>query len=278
MSRVEFNLPVSAVNVRGLAEAAERYARSGNEACRPSSNLLPPDEHVLAFETIVVRFRIGRALSKTQSAEDSEVGVFEILNSQDLCVGEVMTTYGRARFRRGSNDFLTISWGLSLQHAETHDAYIPCWRFSSKGSKKSFRSLFNDDDALARLMGEDMAGHVAPLFLNPLLQKYSRYIPKETILKYGSAGTPSMSGSKLCEKVYFAQKGQPRPRSLWTVVNVMLVDWNGHLVRCAGVGKVIMGAWRESRTPLQEVISALGTKTGDMLILGIRALASWMRT
>ena len=253
--RVKFSLPVSAVGIPGLTKVAESYAHSGNEDWRPSPGLLPPNQYVLAFGTVVVRFRIGRALSESFSDQDCEVGAFELLNSNDECVGEVITTYGRARLRHGSNDFLTVSWGLSLQHAEIHDNYTPRWRFSSKARKKSVRASWLGDDketGLARLKGVDSPA--APLFYNPLMAKYSRYIPKEVILKYGSHEKTGPSGSELGEQIYLAKKGQPRPRSLWTVVNLMLVDWDGHLARRAGVGKVIIGAWMEKRNPQREVI------------------------
>lgn len=256
MKRIRFNLPVSAFNVPGLKKAAENYARSGYEDWRPNRELIPPDQHVLAFETVVVKFRIGSALSERLSGRQSEVGVFELLNSDNKCVGEVITTYGRARRRRGSNEFLTISWSLSLAHAEIDDAYIPRWRFNSKADKKSFRSLFNDDEdtCLAHLMGTEIG--FAPIFLGSLVQKYSRYMPKETVLKFESSSKPTVSASELCTQVYYAQKGQPRPRSLWTVVNLMLVDFDGHVARRAGVGKVILGAWREEWNIPEEVILA----------------------
>ncbi len=178
----------------------------------------------------------------------------KLLNSHKECVGEIITTHGRARLRRDSNDFLTISWGLSLQYAEIHDSYIPRWRFSSKAGKNSIRAIFNDDydTCLDRLMTTEIG--FAPIFLEPWIQKYSRYIPKETMLVLESTERPNVSGSQLFHEVYFAQKGQPRPRSLWTVVNLMLVDWDGHLARRAGVGKVIIRAWHEKWNQPQEVI------------------------
>jgi hypothetical protein len=52
------------------------------------------------------------------------------------------------------------------------------------------------------------------------------------------------------------KEGEVRPRSLWPVVNLILVDWDGNMVRRAGVGKVIMKAWREAWSLPREVIFA----------------------
>ncbi|KAK5270382.1 hypothetical protein LTR99_005765 [Exophiala xenobiotica] len=266
-NRIETNLPFSTLNLPGLPEVREVYFKSGNSNWRPSPDSLPPDQQVLTFQTSVVRFRIGRPVYSRLAPSDSEVGVFEVLSYEGECVGEVITTYGRARRgHRGSgrDDFLTISWGLSLQYAKIHPAYIPRWRFNSKADKKSFRARWNDKDdrGLIHLIKNEVGlGPAASQFV----QRYSQYMPKALLLNLEPKKDPSRltGGSQLCHRLYFAKKGQARPRSLWSVVNLILVDWedntstkNRLVARRAGVGKVIMTAWQEEwvRSPPRGVV------------------------
>ncbi|KAJ9504305.1 hypothetical protein H2202_000361 [Exophiala xenobiotica] len=255
-SRIEANLPFSALNFSDVPKVRKAYFKSSNLKWRPSPNSLPPDQHVLAFQTSVVRFRIGRPVHARLSSSDSEVGVFEVLNYEGECVGEVITTYGRARRgHRGSgrDDFLTISCGLSLQYAKIHPAHIPRWRFNSKADKKSSRALWNDEDdrgLIDLIESEDGLSSMA----SKLVHRYSQYMPKALLLNLETPKKdPSLltGGSRLCHKLYFAKEGQPWPRSLWSVVHLVLVDWddntkkNRRVARRAGVGKVIMSAWQE---------------------------------
>ena len=79
-------------------------------------------------------------------------------------------------------------------------------------------------------------------------------MPKKALLKLESTEKPNISRSQLFHEVYFAKTGPPRPQSLWAVVNVMLVDWDGNFAHRTGVGKVIIGIWWEKRIERQEVI------------------------
>ena len=58
----------------------------------------------------------------------------------------------------------------------------------------------------------------------------------------------------LGDDAFFAKRGQPQPRSLWPIINVIMVDWDGHMARRAGVGKVILKAWQEEWNPPREVV------------------------
>jgi hypothetical protein len=262
--QIRFNLPVSAFNLRNsdkdsiiqrLIEVAERYAKSGEKNWKPSVELVPEDKHVLVFETVVVKFRIGRSLYRRMTDHDDEAGIFELLNSDGECVGEIRVTHGRARRQRSAEDFLTISWGLSLQNAQVHSAYIPCWNFNSRAKGNSgFWEVWNElsDKASGSLLDADFG--FMPV-AESLVQKYGRYMPKSLKLDI-EARKEQHTASELLFQVYHAEKGMARPRSLWPVVNLILVDWDGNMVRRAGVGKVIMKAWQEVWSPPREVIFA----------------------
>jgi hypothetical protein len=258
--RVKFNLPVSAFNfgdlkIQDLIDAADRYVGFGGKNWKPSAELVPEDKYVLVFETVVVKFRIGRSLYRRMTDHDDEAGIFELLNSDGQCVGEIRVTHGRARRRRSAEDFLTISWGLSLQNAEVHSAYIPRWEFNSRArSNSTFWKVWNkhSDKAFEKIMSTDI-GLVS--IVEPLVQKYGRYMPKSLKL-HVEAREEQHKASQLFFQVYTAEKGTARPRSLWPVVNLILVDWDGNMARRAGVGKVIMKAWQEAHSPPREVIFA----------------------
>ncbi|KAF2251496.1 HET-domain-containing protein [Trematosphaeria pertusa] len=100
MARIHFDLPISALNLPGphqsrfipeLIQLAERYAKSGNESWRPSVERIPGDSHTLAFETVVVRFYIGKSISpRTHQSDD--VGIFELTNSRGENVDDKKVT------------------------------------------------------------------------------------------------------------------------------------------------------------------------------------------
>jgi hypothetical protein len=262
--QVKFSLPFSTFNlgdydkshiIEGLIGMTEKYAKSGRENWKPSVALVPNDKEVLVFETVVVKFWIGRSLHRRMTDNDDEAGIFELLNSDGECVGEIRVTHGRVRRQRSAEDFLTISWGLSLQHAGVHSAYIPRWGFNSRAKSNSrFWKIWNDmsDKASGSLMFTDVG--FMPL-AESLVQKYGRYLPKSLKMDM-EAREEKNTASRFLLEVYSAEKGEARPRSLWPIVNLILVDWDGNIARRAGVGKVIMKAWQEAWSLPREVIFA----------------------
>jgi hypothetical protein len=119
---IKFNLPLNAFNLgrsakgrdfmEGGTTMAERFAKAGKDEWKPSKELIPREKQVLVFQTVVVKFRIGRFLSRRTTDHDDEVGIFELLNWNDECVGEIIVTHGRARHLRDSEDFLNDLLGL----------------------------------------------------------------------------------------------------------------------------------------------------------------------
>jgi hypothetical protein len=51
-----------------------------------------------------------------------------------------------------------------------------------------------------------------------------------------------------------AEEGESLPRELWPVVNLLLVECDGRIAHRVGVGKVMMNAWADQRTPVQKMI------------------------
>ena len=64
---------------------------------------------------------------------------------------------------------------------------------------------------------------------------------------------------KFADALFTAQKGEPRPKFLWSTVNMILVEWDGAIARRVGIGRVIFDAWLMARGLLsmsEEVILA----------------------
>jgi Heterokaryon incompatibility protein (HET) len=214
----------------------------------PSRGALAAPSPALLFESTIVSFCIGAIIQGRYNAPGDEVGVFELLDASKLCVGEVWTTHGVARYL-GSKfaNFLSLSWSLRISFANIHPKYLPRWRHttgvsstSEEGKQYIRREKYFNDGLLG--IGETFTS-----------QFLGWSIPEEW--KAG-ARTKSKDGSagKLFHAVSTAEEGEPLPRSLWAVVNLILVDWDGRTARRLGVGKVIMSAWEDAKTPAQEVI------------------------
>ena len=52
---------------------------------------------------------------------------------------------------------------------------------------------------------------------------------------------------KFVDALFTAKKGQPRPKFLWSTVNLILIERDGPIARRVGVGKVIFNAWLLAR-------------------------------
>jgi hypothetical protein len=260
---IRYKLPTNAFNLGHSAQGhdlmavatimAERFAKAGKDDWKPSKELVPRDKYALVFKTVVVKFRIGRSLYRRMTDRDEEAGIFELLNWDDECVGEIMATHGRARQISDLEEFLTISWGLSLQHADVHSTYIPRWGFNSKPKGKSwFGKIVQDlsEKALGNVVEADVG--VMPV-ADYVVERWGQYMPKNLKLDSKDWGERYKT-TKFIHEVYAAEKGEARPRSLWPVVNLILVDWDGNMARRAGVGRVLMKAWQEAWNQPREVI------------------------
>jgi len=117
---------------------------------------------VLSMKAVVVKLSIGACLSHIAPRDENEVGVFELLDS-GMCVAEVWTTVGQAK--KGATqplEFLTISWGLSLQAAEIHRSWVPRWTFDATILPKSkIKMLFTCCQGVEELMSWNSRKHLA---------------------------------------------------------------------------------------------------------------------
>lgn len=264
VKRIRCDLPVSALELEDededklmprLIKVVKSYAKANKRGWKPSLELIPKGRPILVFETVLVKLRIGRSLFSRSTENDNEIGIFELLNLHDECIGEITTTYGRVRRRRSEEDFITISWGLSLQHAHVHIDYVPRWSFNSKAKgKHQFWKAWNEhsEGALGQVMQADV-GFV--LITDYIVQKWGSYIPKNLRLEMEGQKKRN-TASELLLELNYAEKGKARPRSLWPIVNLILVDWDGSMVRRAGVGRIIMKAWQERWNPPEEIFFA----------------------
>jgi hypothetical protein len=257
---IRFNLPISAFNLQEFqkrqslqkfVETTERFAKKGKCDWVPSSKHLPKTKHVLIFKTVVVSFRVGRSLYNRSTRDEDEAGVFELLNGEGECVGEIITTHRFACHEKRFYDFLTMSWGFSLQHAQLEQSYVPKWTVDSQRNNESLFNQFTPDLFQAYFMLEGQLGKFAQL---PRFQEILHHMPKGFKLHMEE---PRRQGqlSGLFSDLRAARSGQPRPRSLWPIVNLMMVHWekDSGIAKRIGVGRVIMKAWQEAWNPRTEV-------------------------
>jgi len=169
------------------------------------------------METIIVKLNIGRCLHHTLPTHDDDASVFELVDHTGSCVGEVWTTLRLAKEGREEPlEFLTINWGLSLSVAEIDEPFIPRWTFDSDKLPESeifmsCRSFF--EEALRPAPSKGLMG------------------------RYGvnSAQAEQPSVMKFLDALFTAKKGQPRPKFLWSTVNLILVEWDGPIARRLGM-------------------------------------------
>jgi hypothetical protein len=195
---------------------------------------------VLSFETVIVQFHVGKCIGSNKPTNDNESSVFELLNPSGLCVGEIWTTLKTARLGTTHPlDFLTISWGLSLSIAEIDDEYIPRWTFDAAKLPESF------------------------MWWRDCLEEVFRPTPGKTLAgSYGGIedGMEQPSLMQFFDALFRAVKGQPRPKFLWSTVNLVGVEWDEdgdrEVARRVGMGRVVFNAWREQWGEREEVIFA----------------------
>ena len=94
--------------------------------------------------------------------------------------------------------------------------------------------------------------------VSEFVNEYKRYVPPSVLATVEPLNTKYLEdgAAALFLQVHSAERDQFRPRSLWPVVNLILVDWDGNIARRAGVAKVIMKAWEEKRDTAREIVFA----------------------
>lgn len=189
----------------------------------------------LSLRLVVVEYSIGKCLGKVPS-DDDETGVFEILD-KNKCVGEVWTTLRHAK--QGYAEFLTISWGLSLQVAEIDRSWVPKWNFDaailpSSKTNTLLKVCGLVQELLSWNSGKHLAGH------------------------YGQRKTEEqLSVTQFFHALLRARKGKPRPKFLWSTVNLLMVERdNNSIATRVGVGRVIFESWLLRSSMPQEVVLA----------------------
>jgi hypothetical protein len=92
-----------------------------------------------------------------------------------------------------------------------------------------------------------------------IIQKAFRSAPGKSLAgRYGrqSHGIETPPIMSFVEALLTAKREQPRPKFLWSTVNLILVDWDGPIARRVGVGRVIFDAWLLSWAPAEDVLLA----------------------
>lgn len=180
---------------------------------------------VLSMETVVVQFYIGRCLQAHAPTHEDETGIFELVMADGSCVGEVWTTKQMAaQGRKIPFDFLTISWGLSINHANIDEKFIPRWTMDA-GKLPNAESVENLVAIVELVLGQSKLG------LTDGPDAWSEPMP----------GQPSTAS--FFNELLRAEKGRPRPMYLWSAVNLIQVTWDGSIAQRVGVAKVIFDAW-----------------------------------
>ena len=220
---------------------------------------LKGQSHVLVFQTSVVQLYIGEPLTSRVSHSDDEVGVFTLVTSRDETVGEITTTYRRAKVRgsKWRQDFIHVSWGFALDAAQPHPRYTPRWRFDGDAVRLRKAGKSEEIDDVLRTAGQHLLGStVSPLsLLDTTLKRLNAFVPGGW-LPIPDAETSKVNDPtlELFKTLFEAEKGELLPRELWPVLNVLLVDWDGKVANRAGVGKIMKVAWQERKSPLTEVV------------------------
>jgi hypothetical protein len=217
----------------------------------------------LVMDTIVIRLSIGNMIRGSLAPKDDETAVFELLDRSGFCVGEITTTQKVATEASDHRiDLLCISWGLGLRQAtKISDTVIPRWRFGLGMEQEAIKRFMGKGYALAADEGPIQAlRSKAESFLSKdrdgkiwgdILAK----IPLDDWLNNQDPGDNS-SLSSILESLLQARKGHRRPREMWTVVNVISVEWEGPIARRTGVGRVMLDAWLKEKGDVETVFLA----------------------
>lgn len=207
---------------------------------------------LLSMRTVIVHFSVGACLHHREPTNENESSVFELLDSEGLCVGEVWTTFQMARKGREKPlEFITVCWGLSMAVAQIAEKHIPRWTFDSAELPEAKKFV-------------TYRGHFESLLetLSPPRKSLKRNLSGES--KKSVGGGNEVEGGKreqppamaFFEALFKAKKGEARPKFLWSTVNLILIERDRALLRRVGVGTVIFNAWLEMWNPPEEVLLA----------------------
>lgn len=226
----------------------------------PSTKAKPTQRHVLVFETNITSFFIGKTVQYNGDNSDDQTGLFAIEDCDGKTIGDIVTTFGEARSSSRARDFLAISWGFSLKFAPVHESYVPRWRFDGEGCQS------DDNKAAREALGSLNATTGAKGFDATRVARFVQEVVDPYVPGRWFSGTSHITGQQrhavdgipgeLYDELANAVEGEPMPRALWPLVNVILVVWEGEFARRVGVGKVIMRAWQEQKSSRREVILA----------------------
>lgn len=179
----------------------------------------------------MVRFKIGGLLRSAESNDEDRAAMFQLLDEENNCVGEIITTDTMRREAEGhSVDFLSISWGSGLHAARIPGSQIPKWPFTSRTAQE-----------LSRTENQRAAKYLCRMFGGDLISNDMGFLRD-----LGANGTHN-SGSVL-QQILMAREGDDLPKELWAVVNVISVSWEGQarqVARRTGVGRVVFKVWDE---------------------------------
>lgn len=226
---------IGVVKSRDKRERSRSRAR-GDQSRHHSKLAAQHPFPLLSMKTVIVQFSIGDCLWHYSPHRSDESSVFELLGFDGECVGEVWTINKIAkRGRSHPLDFLTISWGPLLSVAEIAERYIPRWTFDAAKlpESRTFMEHF------------------------PIVQQaFHSTSDKSLAGSYGrnSRGMETPSMMAFVEALLPAKKEEPRPKFLWSTVNLILVEWDGPIARRVGMGRVIFKAWLLQWNRAAEVI------------------------
>ena len=261
-----------------------KYRRKLKDAF-PHGKRLSRDHPLLLIETPVVRFRVGKALDVQVGTDPESTALYELVDDQRRCVGEVWLTQGFARRRNSRRvDCLTLSRTWKFEKAEIDDNYRPRWRFNSfaqspddalcqlddretrRFQRKVYRQysrLLRFQDAASELeAGERSAPDgIIDTVLENLLGKRTKDRNgvstdrfEQMLAAFETKGSNLEGDRQYVEEhhqggwyaLLAALKGEELPQFLWKVVEVLIIQREGEVAKRVGVGKIIYQAWRSA--------------------------------
>jgi len=99
-----------------------------SEALSTPPKWLKLDKPYLVIKTVIVEYRIRKAIESILCEDLDQVGLFELIDGQNRCIGEVYTTHGMAKsLGRKGIDFLVATQGFDLKGANLDDVFVPRW-------------------------------------------------------------------------------------------------------------------------------------------------------
>lgn len=253
--------------LRGSEKLRTLAAQPSESRGRAASRTFPN----LSITTAVIRFRIGNIVQSRLSNGPNDVALYELLDSGGRCVGEVWTTGAIAsKYERHRIDFLTVTWGFGMSGTQIHPAYLPKWRVTSlpylsiEARRKCARSMKTNVDQgfgaifmgaseRPRTAGADTSSQNPPSS-EPMGKGGMRLNTDKDLRPNQQPDEQCTTAGSLFEALLLAEKGLPRPRGLWTVVNLIAIEWEGEVAHRIGVGRVVWDAWKAACQPARTVI------------------------